>query len=361
MSPAAAAPGKPGPTRILLIGSSAAFRHDLARAVKASPRAELIWICRDIGDGAEKAAKLRPNIVVAEWEAREPGGRPDLERFRQGISGTCLILVGAARTLDLLRQEGVREDEALAFLTRDPPETESAGTTGLPDLLSGLLQRYEAKRASAPDGGTSGCPAPPARRKAGPGSRPEVVAMGASTGGPKALERVLSELPRNLPAAVLVVQHMQAGMTTFLAETLAGKVGLPVEEGRDGARVETGKIYLAPGGWHMKVVLDAEGEVRIALREDPPENFCRPSADYLFRSVAEVYAGRSLGVILTGIGNDGAEGLRAMKARGVKVIAQDEGTSVVYGMPKAAKEAGVVDMELPLERISAEIKSTLGI
>jgi two-component system chemotaxis response regulator CheB len=172
---------------------------------------------------------------------------------------------------------------------------------------------------------------------------------------------VLGGLPKDLPVPVFIVQHIQNGMSGLLAGTLGGKVALTVQEGRDGLPVRNGCVYLAPGGWQMRVERDGEGQVRIALRDDPPENFCKPSVDYLFRSVAEVYAGRGLGVILTGIGNDGTEGLRSMKARGAKVIGQDQGSSVVYGMPRSAKEAGVVDRELPLENIPGEIKTALGI
>lgn len=348
----------PAPIRLVLIGEGP-FQKDLIFALGECARAELAGIARGSEQGLLRAAKAMPDIVALDMEMPDGEGRETLERLRLRLPGICVILVATPEIFARLRREGVLENGATAFLARGGAPGSAAGRKEIAERLPGLLERYAAKRAAVPEKGNPG--AGRSRLGCGPIIRPEAVAIGASTGGPHALEQVLSGLPGDLPAPVLIVQHMREGMTHVLAGLLNGKAGLPVSEGRDGEAVEKGRVYLAPGGWQMKVIRDDDGRVRIALRDDPPENFCKPSADYLFRSVAEAYAGRALGVILTGIGNDGADGLRSLKLRGGRSIGQDEPTSVVYGMPKAAKEAGAVDIELPLGKISAEIRAALGL
>lgn len=194
-------------------------------------------------------------------------------------------------------------------------------------------------------------PAPIAARPHGPVA---VVAIGLSTGGPHALMRVIPRLPRDLGVPVLIVQHMPSGFTHNLALSLDRASPLSVVEAEDGQAVESNRVYLAPGGRQMKVVRE-KGAVRVALNDDPPENHCRPAADYLFRSVAEVFAERSLGVIMTGMGDDGAKGLKVMHAAGAYVLGQDQATCTIYGMPRCAAEAGVVDEQVSLPDMADHI------
>jgi two-component system chemotaxis response regulator CheB len=195
-------------------------------------------------------------------------------------------------------------------------------------------------------------------RLAGNG-KPDLVLIGVSTGGPNALARLLPALPRDLGVPLLIVQHMPPIFTLSLAESLAAKCAIRVREAAQGEPVEPNTAYLAPGGKHMRVVPGTAGSMVVQITEDPPENNCRPAVDYLFRSVANHFPGRSMAVILTGMGSDGTLGLRLLKRQGCFVIAQDEPSCVVYGMPKSAVEAGVTDAVLPLESIAGRITAAV--
>jgi two-component system chemotaxis response regulator CheB len=182
-----------------------------------------------------------------------------------------------------------------------------------------------------------------------------IVLIGISTGGPQALARLVPSLPRDLAAPVLIVQHMPPMFTEPLATSLRGKSAIPVKEARDGEIAGKGNVYLAPGGRQMKIIRGPKGEVVIRLTDDPPERNCRPSADYLFRSASLSFPGQSIAAVLTGMGDDGTLGLRLLKRSGCISLAQDEATCVVFGMPKEAIAAGVVDSVLPLEGVAPAI------
>jgi two-component system chemotaxis response regulator CheB len=181
------------------------------------------------------------------------------------------------------------------------------------------------------------------------------VLIGVSTGGPVALASLLPALPGDLNAPVLIVQHMPALFTRPLAESLDRKSAIRVTEAKDGAIVQPNCAYLAPGGAQMKVLAGPRGETMLRITDDPPENGCKPAVDYLFRSAALQFPGRAVAVILTGMGNDGTAGLRMLKRGGCSSIAQDEASCVVFGMPKEAIAAGLVDTVAPLDRIAAAI------
>jgi len=187
-----------------------------------------------------------------------------------------------------------------------------------------------------------------------PAAATSAVAIAASTGGPRALAEVVPHLPAGLDAAVLVVQHMPAGFTASLAQRLNAMSRLSVTEARHGDRIEHGRVYVAPGGLHMRVA-DVGGAPTIALDQTPPIWGVRPSADPLFRSAAQRFGSALVGVVLTGMGRDGAEGLRAIRDRGGYAIVQDKETSIVYGMPQAAFATAGADRKLPLPHIADAI------
>jgi two-component system chemotaxis response regulator CheB len=187
-----------------------------------------------------------------------------------------------------------------------------------------------------------------------------VVAIGVSTGGPEALNKLIPALPAKFPVPIVLVQHMPAGFTESLANSLDRKSSIHVMEAKDGQTLSAGSVYIAPGGRHM-TVRNNEGTTAIGLNDGPPENSCRPSVDVLFRSVGATYRGKGvLACILTGMGADGASGVRTLKRDGCLCITQKAESCVVYGMPRAVDEAGLSDLSLPLEKIAPEICRRLG-
>jgi two-component system, chemotaxis family, protein-glutamate methylesterase/glutaminase len=253
--------------------------------------------------------------------------------------------------------EAIRALELGAVDLVEKPE--GGGTAELetlgPRLLEALRAAAAADRAQLRPRATRAAPATPAPRAAPVvGAARLVVVVAASTGGPRALSEFLPALATPLGAAVLVVQHMPAGFTRSLAERLAGLCGRPVAEAEPGAGVAAEAIYVAPGDFHMRLA-GAVGAATIALAKEPPLWGVRPAADHLFRSAAEVFGAAAVGVVLTGMGRDGAEGLWAIRRAGGGTLAQDRGTSVVYGMPNAAVQAGAVDDVVPLERMAERV------
>jgi two-component system chemotaxis response regulator CheB len=182
--------------------------------------------------------------------------------------------------------------------------------------------------------------------------------IGASTGGPPALQQIIPKLPAGLEAVVLVVQHMPVGFTKSLADRLAARSVLPVQEAVDGEIVQLGRVLIAPAGRHMKLRRRG-GIVRVALDDEPREALHRPSVDVLMASAAKAYGTRTMGMLLTGMGADGVEGLRAIRGVGGVTLAESEESCVIFGMPKAAIEAGVVDRALPLHRMAEEIRGAV--
>jgi two-component system chemotaxis response regulator CheB len=181
-----------------------------------------------------------------------------------------------------------------------------------------------------------------------------------STGGPNALAEVIPLLPARLKVPVLLVQHMPPVFTASLADHLAKRSQVTVREAAEGEAIVPGTVYIAPGGRHMVVRRSPAGVPTVGLNDSPPENSCRPSVDVLFRSVAAHYEGNVLAVVMTGMGNDGREGVRALKRKGAHCITQSAETCVVYGMPLAVDEAGLSDERIPLPRLAERIVQLAG-
>jgi two-component system chemotaxis response regulator CheB len=191
------------------------------------------------------------------------------------------------------------------------------------------------------------------------GIRPEVVVIGVSTGGPTALGRILPEFPADFPLPILVVQHMPPLFTRLLAERLNSTCRLRVEEASQGRLIEPGRILIAPGDFHMRVS-PGSGSACVFLDQTPRQNSCRPAVDALFASTAAVYGGAAVAVILTGMGQDGLRGVEILRAQGASVLAQDEASSVVWGMPGAVVNAGLADRVLPLDEVVPEVLRITG-
>jgi two-component system chemotaxis response regulator CheB len=246
------------------------------------------------------------------------------------------------RSAESFTREFVDKVKALGQARRSARSTPSRPRPDLPPLATGEVRSLY--------------PKPIRLRPRRSPLQPKVLAIGSSTGGPQALMQVFQPLAGNLLWPVLVTQHMPATFTTILAEHIARASGAKAAEAVDGEPIVDGRIYVAPGDFHM-VVDQVKGQVVVRLERTPPENFCRPAVDPLLRSVARHYGTRALAMILTGMGQDGLRGCEAVVAAGGTVIAQDEPTSVVWGMPGAVATAGLCSAVLPLSKIAPHIQN----
>lgn len=352
--------------RVLVVDDSVVVRKILTDVVAGDARLEVAGTAPNGRVALTRIAELRPDIVTLDVEMPEMDGLQTLVAIRARHPRLPVVMLstlterGAATTLDALMR-GANDYVTKPTNTGSPAAAIAMLREVLvPKLkaLCGIVDAPPPRRsvpapAPAPAGGTRpdgtrpGAPARPAR---GP---VEVVVIGVSTGGPNALAEVVPLLPRDLPVPVLIVQHMPPNFTRMLAERLDGRSPLTVAEGVHGAAVAPGQVWIAPGDKHMEVRSGGAG-VQLALHHGPPENSCRPAADVLFRSATATYGG-VLGVVLTGMGRDGLRGAEAIRAAGGQVLAQDEQSSVVWGMPGAVAAAGLVDAIVPLSEVPGEI------
>lgn len=338
--------------RVLVVDDSAFVRQALVRMLGSAPDIEIVGTAVDGKDGLEKALALQPDVVTLDIKMPRMGGLEALRRIMNECPVPVLLLSSLTSAGGEITLRGL-ELGALDFVDKSSVQ----GHMNLLDLAEELkakvraLARVPRDRVHPIDGLN------PEPRTPAPATHPggaEVVVIGTSTGGPPALQAIIPKLPPGLPSAILVVQHMPIGFTRSLADRLHSRSAVPVREAEDGESVAPGVVLIAPAGRHMKV--RRRGPVtRVWLDEEPRSALHRPSVDVLMASVAKAYGPRSLGVVLTGMGSDGVEGLRAIRQTGGRTFAESEESCVIYGMPKAAVEAGVVDRSVPLARMADEI------
>jgi two-component system chemotaxis response regulator CheB len=339
-----------GKIRVLVVDDSAFVRKAVGRMLATADDIEVVGFAKDGEEGLVMARELRPDVVTLDVRMPRLGGLETLERLMAEQPVPVLLL-------STLTQEGA--EVTLRGLELGAMEFVDKSSVQPMSMLS-LAEELTAKIRALGSAHVRSRPRPPlARAVEGPG-RPlaECVLIGASTGGPTALQTVVSGLPAAFHAAVVIVQHIPRGFTRSLAERLDARSAIPVREARHGDAVEAGQVLLAPAGIHTRLVRAGAGTL-ISLEEEPREALHRPSVDLVMVSAAEVYGALALGVVLTGMGSDGTEGLRAIKQRGGRTLAEAEETCVIFGMPKAAIEAGVVERALPLDRIAGEILATV--
>lgn len=345
--------------RVLIIDDSVFMRKALYRMLSSDPMIEVIDTACDGEEGYLKAKALRPDVVTL--DVRMPG-MDGLDALRK-IMADCPVPV---LMLSSLTSEGGEVTlRALDLGAVDVIDKSSAHTSmdilGIAGELTSKVRgvagvdtgKILKKQAAVTH---QSLPARPSPAQAD--DEMKVVVIGASTGGPPALQEILSKLPSDLNSAVLVVQHMPVGFTASLAERLNTLSRLDVSEAFDGDWVKPGKCLIAPSGLHM--TLRDEGEPCVRLSKSPEGGLHRPSVDILMESAAETMRGKVIGVILTGMGSDGARGIKAIHDAGGRTIAQDAESCIVYGMPKVAVSLGGVDRVLPLESIAPAILEELG-
>ena len=335
--------------RVLVVDDSAFVRKAIARMLNAAPDVEVVGTAADGLEGIELARTLHPDVITLDIQMPRLDGLETLRRLAPDFPAAVLLLSSLTQGGAEVTLRGL-ELGALDFVDKSSVQ----GPMNMLDLQDELLTKVRALATrSRRQAAAAALHVPPEPWGA---ARALAVAIGTSTGGPAALQALIPALPADFPAAVLVVQHIPRGFSRSLADRLAAKSALPVREAEDGELVQPGHVLLAPAGLHMK--LRRRGTtVRVALDEEPRAALHRPSVDVLMNAVARVYGARAMGVVLTGMGSDGTVGLRAIRDAGGRTLAESEESAVIFGMPKAAIEAGVVHRVVHLAALAAEIQA----
>jgi two-component system chemotaxis response regulator CheB len=349
--------------RVFVVDDSVVFRKLLLNAINSIPNVRSVGVASHGQEAIELIPQVKPDLITLDLNMPVMNGIETLRQLKKVYPHYKVIIIsahsseGAQATLQAL------EEGALDFITKPENVDTDLNIKQLFDRLSSFISKYFifnkpsetiSETVIVPKASDFiSAPIPSASHQFS--FKPEIIAIAISTGGPNALAELLPLFPQNFPLPILIVQHMPRLFTKALADNLKCESTINIVEAQDEEIVRAGTVYIAPGGFQMKVVRRGE-QVVIQIVDAPAENHCKPSADFLFRSVAQVYGGNAIGVIMTGMGSDGVLGLRLMKRHGTLVIAQDQKTSTIWGMPKAAIDAEVVDMVLSLKEIAEEIK-----
>jgi two-component system chemotaxis response regulator CheB len=350
----------------MVVDDSAVIRGLLTRALEQDPTIEVVASVSNGQMALSQLPRQAVDVVVLDIEMPVMDGLTALPKLLQLKPGLQVIMAST-----LTRKNADVSLRALRAGAADYVTKPSSGGElhSAEAFKRELTEKVKALAGAARGGSAAGrrtterARAAAARPRAAvevrlrpaPSLTPEALAIGSSTGGPQALFKLLGDLKGVLRMPVLVTQHMPATFTTLLAEHLSRASGMECAEAKDGESLRDGRIYVAPGNFHMTVT--AEGtQRRVRLDRNPPENFCRPAVDPMLRSLAAIYGPRLLAVILTGMGSDGAKGCEAVVAAGGHVVAQDEASSVVWGMPGAVATRGLCSAVLPIDEISGYLR-----
>jgi two-component system chemotaxis response regulator CheB len=334
---------------VLVVDDSAFMRKLVTELIEGSNEFRVLGTARHGLDALQKVQTLNPDIVTLDIEMPELDGLGALERIMREAPRPVVMLTAATGAGDELALRAL-EHGAVEFV-RKPSGPISLDLAVIRDeLLVALRAAAQVNLGNVRDLAPHAARVPAASSASGGASR-FVIAIAASTGGPRALAELVPALPAHLEASVLIVQHMPPGFTKTLADRLDSLSALTVREAVHGETIEPGHAYVAPGGQHMRVQSVGHSRV-IALDDSPPVWGVRPSADPLFRSVADAAGSAAIGVVLTGMGRDGAAGLRTIRDAGGTGIAQDKESSIIFGMPQAAAMAGGATQVLPLAAIA---------
>jgi two-component system, chemotaxis family, protein-glutamate methylesterase/glutaminase len=372
------------PIRVMVVDDAVVVRGLIARWVESEPGLEVVAALRSGREAIAQIAHVDPDVVILDVDMPDMDGITALPRLL-AVKPDLVVIMASTLT----RRNAEISLRALSLGAADyipKPETTREVTTSETfhrDLVEKIRALGSRRKKSAEQAREATPAAPPAivrpvvlpvdepmpavsaehapddegviKLRPFPPIPPRILLIGASTGGPQALNAVVAKLNRVIDEApVLIVQHMPPTFTTIFAEHLSRASGRVAHEGVDGEPVRAGQIYIAPGGKHMRVDRRG-GEATIAISDGPMVNFCKPSVDPLFSSAAEVWGAKCLALMLTGMGSDGTDGAADLVAAGGAVIAQDEATSVVWGMPGSVTHAGLCSSVLPLERIAPAV------
>ena len=379
------------PTRVLIVEDSVVQRKILRMALEGNEGVEVIGHASNGKLALERIALGDVDVISLDLEMPVMGGLEVLQNLKGKQPEVGVIVVsalsqqGASATIEAMRLgafdlitkptsggavSGVIQDlreqlipriRACGVYIENRRRSGGRGATSPRAPLPSALENRRSIRSSASSAAPSSPAASSERKPRAARGRftPEILVLGSSTGGPRALDVVLPALPADLSVPVLVVQHMPPVFTKTLAESLDRKCALHVMEATHGQEVRAGEILIAPGAQQMCFRRQA-GKLVVNITDDPPERSCKPSVDYLFRAASEVTRGNTLAVVLTGMGDDGTAGSRLLQPLGARIIAQDEATCVVFGMPRLLVTEDIADKVLPLDKIAGEITLACG-
>ena len=344
------------PVRVLVVDDSVVVRKLLSEALASVPQLQLAGTASNGAIALAKIPQLNPDVVTLDIEMPGLNGIETLTEIRKLYPSLPVIMFstltehGAAITLEALSLG------ASDYLTKP------TNTSSLASSVAQVRRELTAKILSlvGRDQKVNFVSVPHPNRRKSAGAAVEILAIGTSTGGPKALAELIPHLPSGFPVPVVVVQHMPPLFTRLLAERLNSQSQIRVSEAEAGGPLEPGHVWIAPGDHHM-TISPRGAQTVLSLNQEPPENSCRPAVDVLFRSVAQAYGPSTLAVVMTGMGSDGARGAAHIHEAGGEIFVQDEPTSVVWGMPGAIVSAGLADKICPLEEISQEVIRRVGV
>ncbi len=371
--------------RVLIVDDTIVYRKIVGDVLSEFPGVEVVGTANNGKIAMNRILSLKPDLITLDIEMPEMNGLEVLEQIQEKAPDVGAIV------LSTLTHEGgdmtikALELGAFDFIPKPQSGSMAENTTAVKDLLVPMLKAFSRRKeirsilkgkpfskqeAAGKDKPTN--KAPKVRKDPKDVAKrmekihrirkfkSEIVVIGISTGGPNALAKMMPDIPYDIGVPILIVQHMPPIFTKSLAKSLDAKCAIDVREAIDGENLESNTALIAPGGKQMKVVAGADGKNRIIrITNDPPENSCKPSVDYLFRAISHHYIGRATGVIMTGMGSDGTVGIKLMKRNGSFIIAQDEDSCTVFGMPKEPIDTGIVDVVAPLGNIAREITSTV--
>lgn len=365
------------PLRAMVVDDTVLYRKIVSDALSTMTDVEVVGSAHNGKAAVTKLKTLKPDLITLDIEMPEMNGIEVLEHIQRHAPHIGVVM------LSTLTQEGgsmtmrALELGAFDFIPKPQSGTMAENRAKIESAITPMIKAFRRSAGIARKLSTVRSPGkarlssgsqrvgrPPSRPMRLPGKRAksEIIAIGISTGGPNALAQMLPKIPGDIGVPILIVQHMPPMFTQSLASSLSAKCAISVKEAQQGEPLRPNTAFIAPGGKQMKIAAGADGKRRIIkITDDPPENSCKPSADYLFRSVAHHYVGRATGVIMTGMGSDGTQGMQLMKKNGSTIIAQNEPTCVVYGMPKEVVEIGLADAVLPLGQIADMITKTVRI
>lgn len=364
--------------RVLVVDDTIVYRKAVSDIIEEIPGVELAGVAHNGKIAIAKIKSLKPDVLTLDIEMPQMNGIEVLAELKKHYPDVGAIMLSTLTTEGSHMTMRALDLGAFDFILK--PQSSSNQAEGKKEIRAALEPILKAFKQSKMGPGLVGrkpLRPSPGTKKASRPARPvarnkplrplgsakiatrgksEIVTIGISTGGPNALNQMMPKLPGDIGVPILIVQHMPPVFTKSLAAGLDKKCAITVKEAEHGENIEPNVAYIAPGGKQMKLAAGADGQNRrIKITDDPPENSCKPSVDYLFRSVGDYYVGRTTAVIMTGMGSDGTKGLEVLKNKSAYVIGQDEASCIVYGMPKAPAELGYLDAVVPLNKIADEI------